>query len=71
MNIYHKAQSWCIKNNITVYIVPIKDKKECFIEVNDNDNITRSPNFYKNQSIASEKIWDLILYLYKQNSNYD
>jgi len=71
MNIYHKAQSWCLNNNITIYIVPIKGKKECFIEVNDNNNISRSPYFYKNQSIASNKIWDLFLYLYKQNSYND
>lgn len=71
MNIYLKAQSWCLEQNIKIYIVPIKDKKECFIEVNDNNNITRSPMFYKNQSIASDKIWDLFLYLYKQNSKND
>lgn len=67
MNIYLKAQSWCLNENIKIYIVPIKNKKECYIEVNDNGLITKSPNIYKNQKIASEKIWDLYLYLYNQN----
>ena len=71
MNIYLKAQSWCNDNNIKIYIVPIKNKKECFIEVNDNGLITKSPQTYKNQKIASDKIWDLFLYLYKQNSKHD
>lgn len=67
MNIYLKAQSWCLEQNIKIYIVPIKNKKECFIEVDDNKLITRSPQTYKNQKIASEKIWDLYLHLYNQN----
>jgi c-di-GMP-related signal transduction protein len=71
VNIYLKAQSWCNDHNIKIYIVPIKNKKECFIEVNDNGLITKSPQTYKNQKIASDKIWDLFLYLYKQNSKHD
>ncbi len=67
MNIYFKAQSWCLANNIKIYIVPIKNKKECFVEVNNNGHITRSPHTYKDQKIASSKIWDLNLYLYEQN----
>lgn len=67
MNIYLEAQSWCLANNIKIYIVPIKNKKECYIEVNNNGYITRSPHTYKDQKIASSKIWDLNLYLYEQN----
>jgi hypothetical protein len=70
MNIYLKAQSWCLKNNIKVYIVPVLNKKECFVEINDDGKLIRSPQEYKNQSIASEKIWDLYLYLYNQKSKH-
>lgn len=70
MNIYFKAQSWCLKNNIKVYIVPVRNKKECFVEINDDGKLIRSPQEYKNQSIASEKIWDLYLYLYNQKSKH-
>jgi len=67
MNIYLKAQSWCLDKNIKIYIVPVQYKKECYIEVNDNGLITKSPQTYKNQKIGSDKIWDLYLYLYNQN----
>jgi|11BtaG_2_1085332.scaffolds.fasta_scaffold00086_23 hypothetical protein len=67
MNKYLKAQSWCLDQGIKVYIVPIKQRKECNIEVNDNGVITKSPHTYKDQSVASSKIWDLILYLYEQS----
>ena len=70
MNIYLQAQSWCLKNNIKVYIVPIQYKKECFVEIFDNGSLIRSPKKYKDQTEASNKMWDLYLYLYnkkKQN----
>lgn len=69
MNKYLKAQSWCLDNNIKIYIVPIKNKKECYIEICDNSLFIKSPNTYKNQSIASSKIWDLYLYYYNKNNN--
>lgn len=70
MNIYLEAKSWCLKHNIKIYIVPIRNKKECYVEVDNNGKITRSPVTYKNQSIASDKIWDLNLHFfenYKKN----
>ena len=67
MNIYFEAQSWCLANNIKIYIVPIQNKKECHIEVDNNGQKTRSPLTYKNQSLASDKIWDLYLHIYKKN----
>jgi hypothetical protein len=70
MNKYLQAQSWCLENNIKVYIVPIKHKKKCYVEIDNNGQITRSPNIYDNQSIASSKIWDLYLYLFKQKSKH-
>jgi|TARA_R100000963_G_C4638989_1_gene102732 hypothetical protein len=69
MNIYLQAQSWCLENNIKVYIVPIKGKKECYIEIYDDNRLIRSPKKYKNQSIASSKIWDLYLYLYNKKTD--
>jgi len=63
-----KAKSWCIANGIKIYIVPIRNRKECYVEVDNNGKITRSPHTYKNQSIASSKIWDLNLHIYRENS---
>ena len=71
MNIYLQAQSWCLENNIKVYIVPVKNKKECYIEIYDDNRLIRSPNKYKNQSIASDKMWDLYLYLYNKKNNIE
>lgn len=67
MNKYLEAKSWCLANNIKIYIVPIRNKKECYVEVDNNGQIIRSPNTYKNQSIASSKIWDLNLHFFENN----
>ena len=69
MNKYLKAQSWCLKNNIKIYIVPIKGKKKCFVEINDNGELIRSPHTYTSQKDASDKIWDLYLYFYDKKNN--
>ena len=69
MNKYLKAQSWCLENNIKVYIFPIKNKKKCFVEINDNGELIRSPKTYAYQKDASDKIWDLYLYLYNKKNN--
>ncbi len=50
MNKYLKAQSWCLDNNIKIYIVPIKNKKECHIEISDNGLFIKSPDTHKTQS---------------------
>lgn len=71
MNIYLEAKSWCLAHGIKIYIVPIRLRKECYIEVDNNGKITRSPHTYKTQKIASSKIWDLNLYLYEQNKKDD
>ncbi len=68
MNKYFKAQSWCLKNNIKIYIVPIRNRKSCYVEIDNNNTIIRSPNIYKNQKIASDKIWDLYLHIYNKHN---
>ena len=68
MNKYLKAKSWCLEHNFKIYIVPIRFKKECYVEIDNNGQITRSPHTYENQSIASSKIWDLNLYFYEKNN---
>jgi len=57
-------QSWCFNNGIKIYIVPIG--QHIYIEINDNGNITRSTKTYKNQKIASNKIWELYSFLYSR-----
>lgn len=69
MNKYLKAQSWCLENNIKVYIVPIKESKAVFIEINDDGTFIKSPHTYTSQKDASDKIWDLYLYLYNKKNN--
>jgi hypothetical protein len=61
-----KAISWCIKNNIKVYIKPLRNIKEVKVEINNKGQLITSPKLYKNQRIASEKVWDLYIYLYKK-----
>ena len=70
MNKYLKAQSWCLENNIKIYIVPIEGKKKCYVEINDDGVLIKSPHTYTSQNDASSKIWDLYLYLYKQKSKH-
>ena len=67
MNKYLEAKSWCLANGIKIYIVPIQNRKDVYVEVDNNGKITRSPKTYKNQSIASEVIWDLNLHIYESN----
>jgi hypothetical protein len=69
MNVYLKAQSWCLDNNIKVYIVPIKESKAVFLEINDDGTLIKSPHTYTSQKDASDKIWDLYLYLYNKKNN--
>jgi hypothetical protein len=71
MNKYLKAKSWCLENNIKIYIAPIRNRKDVYVEIDNNGQITRSPHTYENQSIASSKIWDLNLYLYNKHSKHD
>jgi len=68
MNKYLKAQSWCLENNIKVYIVPIKDSNAVFLEINDDGTLIKSPHTYTSQKDASDKIWDLYLYLYNKKT---
>jgi len=69
MNVYLKAQSWCLENNIKVYIVPVKGSKAVFLEINDDGTLIKSPHTYTSQKDASDKIWDLYLYLYNNKNN--
>ena len=69
MNVYLNEQSWCLENNIKVYIVPIKESKAVFIEINDDGTLIKSPHTYTSQKDASDKIWDLYLYLYNKKNN--
>ena len=68
MNVYLKEQSWCFENNIKIYIKPIKGKKSCYIEINDNGKLIRSSKIYNSQFEANKKIWELYLYLYNANN---
>ena len=49
MNIYFKAQSWCLDKGLKIYIVPIKNSKKCYLEIDNNGKIQKSTKQYKNQ----------------------
>tara|TARA_R100000388_G_scaffold39145_2_gene30172 strand:+ start:4221 stop:4433 length:213 start_codon:yes stop_codon:yes gene_type:complete len=66
MELRLKAQSWCLQNNIKIYIKPKRNYSEVQIEINANGTIINSQKTYKNQKIASEKIWELYEYFYKK-----
>tara|TARA_S200002703_G_scaffold94953_1_gene81980 strand:- start:2544 stop:2792 length:249 start_codon:yes stop_codon:yes gene_type:complete len=73
---HYKAFGWCVKNNIKVYMVPIKNRKSVYIEIDFKGKKIRSPKTYAYQNAhpdfpnqdASSRIWQLYLYLYEQNN---
>ena len=63
---YLKAISYCMDNGIKIYPVP-KNRKEYYLEVNDNGKIIRSPDAYGLKQ-WSDKIVELYtFYYYKHN----
>ena len=69
MNVYLKSKYLCLENNLKVYIVPVKGSKAVFLEINDDGTLIKSPHTYTSQKDASDKIWDLYLYLYNNKNN--
>ena len=62
----YTAMSWCLKRNIKIYIVPLKNGLKTLF-INDSGAIIKSHKFYKNDKIASEKIWELYVHIYKKH----
>lgn len=60
---HRKAMQWCIKNNITVGVLPTK--KGLKVEINENGDNKISPKIYK-QEEAQKKVLELYLYIYKK-----
>jgi hypothetical protein len=54
---------WCIKNNITVGVLPTK--KGLKVEINENGDNKVSPKIYT-QEEAQKKVIELYLYIYKK-----
>lgn len=63
------AFGWCVKNGIKVYIVPVRYRKECYVECDIRGKKIKSPITYKDQKIGSKKVWELYLHLYKTLRN--
>ena len=63
------AIAFCVDKGIKVYAVP-KNDKEYWVEVNDNDEITRSPVTYGKKE-WSEKIYELYVHYYKKYNPND
>ena len=62
-----KAQSWCFANGYKIYILPKKNDYKVKIVV-EHDNLKYiSPVTYQNQTLASQKIWEIYEYLYKKH----
>ena len=58
------AIAFCVDKGIKIYAVP-KNDKEYYVEVNDNDEIIRSPVTYGKKE-WSEKIYELYVHYYKK-----
>ena len=69
MDIKYKAQSWCIQNGFKIYIKPFKNNYRVKVVVELNGVRQISPNFYNTQTEASDKIWELYVYLYHKHKN--
>jgi hypothetical protein len=63
--IHYKAIQWCINNKIYVSALPTINGLK--IEINHNKKITISDKTYS-QNELQNKLWELYLYLYKQNN---
>lgn len=62
------AIGFCLDKGIKVYCVP-KSQTEFYIEVDNNGNITRSPDTYGPKE-WSEKIYEIYVHYYKKlNAN--
>tara|TARA_Y100000401_G_scaffold66432_1_gene53024 strand:- start:346 stop:579 length:234 start_codon:yes stop_codon:yes gene_type:complete len=59
----YTAMSWCLKRNIKIYIVPLRNGMKTLF-INDSGAIIKSHKFYKTDKEASEKIWDLYTHIY-------
>ena len=64
-----ECMSFCIKRDITIYPVPKDnmrgvDRPECYIYVNDNGKLIKSPYLYKQDSKLYIKIYELYRYYY-------
>jgi hypothetical protein len=60
---HRMAMQWCIKNNITVGVLPTK--KGLKVEINENGENKISPKIYT-QEEAQKKVLELYLYIYKK-----
>jgi hypothetical protein len=60
---HRKAMQWCIKNNITVGVLPTK--KGLKVEINENGDNKISPKTYT-QEESQKKVIELYLYIYKK-----
>jgi hypothetical protein len=60
---HRKAMQWCIKNNVTVGVLPTK--KGLKVEINENGDKKVSPKIYT-QEEAQKKVIELYLYIYKK-----
>jgi len=60
---HRKAMQWCIKNNVTVGVLPTK--KGLKVEINENGDKKISPKIYT-QEEAQKKVIELYLYIYKK-----
>ena len=60
---HRKAMQWCIKNNVTVGVLPTK--KGLKVEINENGDKKISQKIYT-QEEAQKKVIELYLYIYKK-----
>ena len=65
----HPKISWCNKNGITIYPVPIKSNKKVLIEINDKGKIKTGKNLYTQDDTLTKKIHELYEYYFNKYNN--
>ena len=63
---YMKAQSWCLENNMKIYIEPISKgrKPNIRIVINNKGKIIKGEKIYTQDNKVSKVIYNLYLHLY-------
>ena len=62
----HPKISWCNKNAITIYPLPIKNNKKVLIEINDKGKIKTGKNLYVQDGTLAKKIHELYEYYFNK-----
>jgi len=66
--IQREAMSWCLANNIKIYVEPISKGRKPLVKIiiNNKRKITKGKKIYTQNSEVSKVIFNLYLHLYNK-----